>query len=148
MQGQADAPVMVFDTDCVLCSGAVAFILAHERDRALRFAGAWSAEGLALAGQYGFGRADLNDTFLVVVGGAALTRSDGALAVAGHLRAPWRWLRVLRAVPRPLRDAVYSFVARRRYRWFGQRKDCTVVPAAERERFVGVGLPSSAAMRS
>ena len=131
-------PVMVFDTNCVLCSGAVAFILAHERDRALRFAGAWSPEGAALAAQHGLTADDLNETFLVLTGGRALTRSDAALAVAGHLRAPWRWLGVVRVVPRGVRDAGYSFVARRRYRWFGQRRDCTVVPVGERSRFVGV----------
>lgn len=133
-----DRPIMVFDTNCVLCSGAVAFILAHEHDRTLRFAGAWSPEGAALAARHGFTATDLNDTFLVLTGDRALTRSDAAMAVAGHLRAPWRWLGILRALPRPVRDAAYSFVARRRYRWFGRRADCTVVPAAERGRFIGV----------
>ena len=137
MQEAQDGPIMVFDTNCVLCSGAVAFILKHERDRALRFAGAWSDTGLALAARHGFTRADLNATFLVITAGQALARSDGALAVAGHLRAPWRWLRMMRLVPRPVRDAVYDLVARRRYRWFGQRQDCVVVPAGERGRFIG-----------
>ncbi len=139
MPGLPDVPIMVFDTDCVLCSTAVAFILAHERDRALHFAGAWSEEGLALAARYGFTRQDLGETFLLIDGGQALTRSDAGLAVFSHLRAPWHWFGALRAVPRPLRDAVYSFVARRRYRWFGRRPDCAVVPAGERGRFIGVG---------
>ena len=132
------APIMVFDTNCVLCSGAVAFILAHEAAPTLRFAGAWSERGLELAARHGFTRADLNDTFLVVKDGRALTRSDAALAVATHLRHPWNWLALTRLVPRPLRDAVYSSIAKRRYRWFGQRQDCTVVPQAERHRFIGV----------
>ncbi len=55
-------PIIIFDTDCVLCSGMVAFVLANERDRALRFAGAWSDEASALARRHGFSRADLNDT--------------------------------------------------------------------------------------
>ncbi len=138
MQEAQDGPIMVFDTDCVLCSGAVAFILGHERDRSLRFVGAWSDTGLALAARHGFTRADLNETFLVITAADALARSDAALAVAGHLRAPWRWLTVLRVVPRPVRDAAYGLVARHRYRWFGQRRNCVVVPAAERARFVGL----------
>ena len=132
------APIMVFDTNCVLCSSAVAFILGHEAHPVLRFAGAWSEEGLALAGRYGFTRADLNDTFLVITDGQALTRSNAALAVATHLRAPWRWLGLFRFVPRTVRDGAYSFIARRRYRWFGQHQDCTVVPPAERHRFIGL----------
>jgi hypothetical protein len=62
----ADRPVVVFDTDCVLCSGMVSFVLAHERAPELRFAGAWSDEGLALAARHGFSRPDLDETFLVL----------------------------------------------------------------------------------
>ena len=60
-----------------------------------------------------------------------------------HFRAPWRWAAVVAAVPRPLRDVVYDFVARRRYRWFGRRQDCTVVPPTGRHRFIGVGSSSN-----
>ncbi len=93
-------PAIVFDTDCVLCSGMVAFILAHERDQTFYFVGAWSKEGLALATKYNFTRSDLDRTFLVIGGGTALTQSDAGLAVLSHLRAPWRWLAVLRFCPR------------------------------------------------
>ena len=131
-------PLIVFDTDCVLCSGFVAFLLRHERDRSLQFVGAWSDEGLTLAQQHGFSRSDLNETFLVIVDGRALDKSSAGFEILRHLRAPWRWLNAFRVIPRPLRDPLYSFVARRRYRWFGQRKDCTMVPPNERHRFIGV----------
>ncbi|WP_232627664.1 thiol-disulfide oxidoreductase DCC family protein [Methylobacterium sp. Leaf118] len=135
----APGPIVVFDTDCLLCSGMVAFVLAHERAPVLRFAGAWSAEGLALAARHGFSREDLDATFLVVEGATVLTRSQGALAIARHLHAPWNWLgRLLVLVPRPLRDAAYDAVARRRIRWFGRREDCTLAPSGERHRFIGV----------
>ena len=133
------APVIVFDTDCVLCSGMVAFVLAHEAAPTLRFAGAWSAEGLAMAARHGFSRADLDETFLVIAGERVLTRSDAGLLVLRHLRAPWRWLAgPLHLVPRALRDAAYGFVAKRRYRWFGRKTNCTLVPPAQRHRFIGV----------
>lgn len=137
-------PIIVFDTDCVLCSGVVAFILRREKEPLFHFAGAWSPEGLALADAHGFSRDDLHRTFLVITDGRALTRSDAGLIVFGHLRAPWSWLRFLTLVPRPLRDSVYSVVADRRYRWFGQRKDCVVVPADQRHRFMGVAQPDTA----
>ena len=136
---QTDSPIVVFDTNCVLCSGMVAFILAHEQAPILRFAGAWSSEGLALAAKYGFSRSDLDKTFLVVCSNKALTRSDAGIEIVRHFRAPWRWAAIAAAVPRPLRDAVYDLVARRRYRWFGKRQDCTVVPPAQKHRFIGLG---------
>jgi predicted DCC family thiol-disulfide oxidoreductase YuxK len=65
----------------------------------------------------------------VVHGGVATFKSDAALTVLSHLPG-WRWVRVLRAVPKPLRDAVYNLVARNRYRIFGKYQAC-FVPAAE-----------------
>ena len=131
-------PTLVFDTDCVLCATSVRFVLAHERDDRLHFVGAWSPDGLALAAAHGFTAEDLNGTFLFVQDGRALTHSDAGLALARHLRAPWRWLGLFGFVPKRLRDAVYASVARHRYRWFGQRADCARVPPAQRHRFHGV----------
>ncbi|MCP1548365.1 MULTISPECIES: thiol-disulfide oxidoreductase DCC family protein [Methylorubrum] len=131
-------PTLVFDTDCVLCAGMLRFVLAHERDQSLHFMGAWSGEGLDLVARHGFTEADLNGTFLLIQDGRALTRSDAALAVAGHLKAPWRWCRVFGIVPKPLRDRLYGLVARYRYRWFGRREDCARVPPDQRHRFHGV----------
>lgn len=85
-------PIIVFDTDCVLCSGMVAFVLAHERDKTLRFAGAWSEKGLELAARYGLTKSDLDETFLVISEDRALARSDAGFEILRHLRAPWRWL--------------------------------------------------------
>jgi predicted DCC family thiol-disulfide oxidoreductase YuxK len=143
-EGGFRSPIILFDTDCLLCSGMVSFVLAHERDHLLRFAGAWSPEGLALARRHAFARAELHETFLVLRRGHPLTRSEGALEIVRHLRAPWSWLGGLRAVPRPLRDAAYSALARQRYGWFGRRENCAVVPLAQRHRFIGVRSASAA----
>lgn len=136
-------PIIIFDTDCVLCSGVVAFILAHERAPTLRFASAWSDEGLALAARHGFTRTEFDETFLLLDAERAIARSDAAIAVLRHLRRPWRWLAAIAILPRPLRDAAYGAVARRRYRWFGHRASCTLVPPGQRHRFIGVQAPSS-----
>jgi predicted DCC family thiol-disulfide oxidoreductase YuxK len=60
--------VVVFDTDCVLCSSWVHFIVQHESDHTTRFMSAWSDQGRALARQYGLTEADLQLTYLVVEG--------------------------------------------------------------------------------
>ena len=131
-------PIVVFDTDCVLCSGMVRFVLAHERGPELLFAGAGSASGLALAERHGFTPADLNDTFLVIEEGRALTRSEAGIALARRLRRPWRWLAALRVIPRPVRDAVYGFIARHRYQWFGRRPSCLVIEPRHRDRILDI----------
>ncbi|WP_299730884.1 thiol-disulfide oxidoreductase DCC family protein [Devosia sp.] len=120
--------VVVFDTDCVLCSSWVHFILQHERDHTTRFISAWSEQGAALAGRHGLTSADLQLTYLVVEGERGLTQSNAGLAIARHLKMPWRLLAGLVVVPRAIRDAIYRLVARNRYRWFGRKDNCSSRP--------------------
>ena len=127
--------IVLFDSTCVLCTGHLQFVLKHERGPTTRFVSVNSAEGLAVAQRFGFSAADLDLTFVVVESGVALTRSSAALAMAGHLRAPWRWLGLLRFVPRRWRDAAYDLIARNRYRWFGHRA-CMVPTAEQRARVI------------
>ena len=127
---------IVFDTDCVLCSRMVRFVLAHETSPFFAFVGAWSPAGLQLAARYGFSRADLDETVLVVIDGVAYHHSDAAVEILRRMRQPWALLAAVRFLPRFLRDPAYSVVARRRYRWFGHKRGCFVPPPEQRARFL------------
>lgn len=131
---------ILFDTDCVLCARWVQFVLKHERQADTVFMSAWSEAGRALAAAHGLSEADLDETLLVIVDGAALTRSDAILAVLAGLRAPWSWGRCCGVIPRALRDWAYGHIARRRYRLFGRRDQCFVPPAGQAHRFVSAPL--------
>jgi predicted DCC family thiol-disulfide oxidoreductase YuxK len=63
----------------------------------------------------------------------AYFKSDAALTVLSNLPG-WGWVRALRAVPKPVRDAVYSLVARNRYRIFGKYEECFVSDAEMKAR--------------
>lgn len=127
---------IIFDTDCVLCSNMVHFVLHHERAPNIRFVGAWSHTGQRIAAEHGLSPADLDETYLVVEDGRGFTKSDAGLVVVRHLKAPWSWLAALRIVPKPFRDAVYTMIARRRYRWFGHKPKCFHPPAGMSDRFI------------
>ena len=75
--------IVVFDGVCSLCTHSVAFILAHERDTAIRFTTAQSAVGRELLSEFGLDEENLA-TFVFIEGGAAHIRSDAALAVANN----------------------------------------------------------------
>jgi predicted DCC family thiol-disulfide oxidoreductase YuxK len=127
--------VVVFDGVCNFCARSVQFILAHERDGVIRFAAAQTPAGRERLQEFGFDP-DAITTFVFIESGQALVRSDAALAVAGHLRMPWRMLGMLRIVPRFIRDRVYDMFARNRYRFFGRRESCLVPTAEIRARFL------------
>jgi predicted DCC family thiol-disulfide oxidoreductase YuxK len=127
--------LIVFDGVCVLCSAWVAFIVARDRDGVFRFMPMQSPLGRAVSRRLGID-ADKPDTFVLIRRGEALTKSDGALAILAALPG-WGWARLLRLVPKPIRDWAYDRVARNRYRIFGRRSTCLVPDASIAHRFVG-----------
>ena len=142
-----DDAVVLFDGTCNFCDGAVHFVIDHERGRTLKFAAIQSDEGGALLDRAGTAEqarvlregasgAGDPDTMVVVEGDRLYTYSTAALRIARHLRWPWRWLGIFVIVPRPLRDAVYRWFARNRYRWFGKSESCRVPTPELRARFL------------
>jgi predicted DCC family thiol-disulfide oxidoreductase YuxK len=117
-----DDDVILYDGVCVFCSGWVRFVAKRDVDRRFRFTAIQSAYGSRLAQAFGIDPRD-PDTNAVIHGGVAFFKSDAALTVLSRLPG-WGWTRLLRIVPKPLRDAVYSLVARNRYRIFGKYDSC------------------------
>lgn len=131
-----DHPVVLFDGVCNFCDGAVQFIIRHDPRAVFRFAAYQSETGAALARQHGIDPTKL-ETFALIEGGNAFIRSDAAIAVGMRLGGLWCATAVLKLLPRPLRDAVYHFIAANRYRWFGKKESCMVPDAGVRQRFLG-----------
>jgi len=127
-----DDDVILYDGVCVFCSRWIRFVNSRDRDRRFRFTAIQSPYGTRLAQVFGIDPAD-PDTNAVIHGGVAWFKSDAALTVLSNLPA-WRWTRVLFAVPKPVRDAVYDLVARNRYRIFGKYDACFVPDAAMKAR--------------
>lgn len=118
-----DGPVIVFDGNCVLCSASAQFVLRHDHDRLFRFTTAQSAYGRKTYLDHGLDPVALS-TMIVIADGRAFTESGAVLMVLGALGWPWRLALVTRVVPRAIRDRLYRFVARNRYRWVGRRAVC------------------------
>jgi predicted DCC family thiol-disulfide oxidoreductase YuxK len=109
---------VLFDGPCNLCNASVLFIIDRDPGARFRFASLQSPAGRAVLEAHGMQTSSPESVVLIDEDGA-WRESDAALRIAAGLRAPWRLLSALRIVPRPVRDRVYRFVARRRYRWFG-----------------------------
>jgi predicted DCC family thiol-disulfide oxidoreductase YuxK len=122
-------PIILFDALCVLCSINAQFILKHDHGGYFALASMQSAAGAALFRKFGIDPAD-PETMILVQGNMALRNSDAVLAIYAGLGWPWKAMRVFGIVPRPLRDSMYRWIARNRYRLFGQRDTCWL-PAPE-----------------
>jgi len=130
-----DEPILLFDGVCNLCNGSIQFVIDHDPAGRFRFAPLQSEAAERLLEDVGFHDYDF-DTFVLVDGDDYYTKSEAALRVASGLEFPWSLAGVLRAVPRPVRDAVYDAVASHRYAVFGKKAQCMVPTPEVRERFV------------
>ena len=128
-------PILFFDGDCVLCNRAVRWVLAHEALPVIRFAPLNSATAKQHLSNTPWAS---HEASLLWSGphGHILDASDAALAVCRQLKAPWRWLAVLKWVPKPIRDAAYASVAKRRFRWFGQTEHCALLRDVDPNRLL------------
>ncbi|MGB5302933.1 MAG: DCC1-like thiol-disulfide oxidoreductase family protein [Gemmatimonadota bacterium] len=134
-------PVVLFDGWCPLCVGAVRFVLRADRRARFSFASLDSPAAKELldtceAEPAVLESARAGSTVALVRRGKLYVRSDAALRIVGDLPLPWRAMRLLRVVPRFLRDGVYSAVASRRHELWGRLDSCHVPEPADRGRFL------------
>jgi predicted DCC family thiol-disulfide oxidoreductase YuxK len=130
-----DKALIVFDGVCVLCSGLARFVLKRDRDFVFRLTTAQSPVGQALFRHYGLDT-EVFATNLVLIDGTAYGKLDTVAAVGRRLGGGWRFLSMLRLIPRPIGDWLYDAIARNRYRLFGRYPSCMVPEPQWRDRFI------------
>lgn len=126
--------LILYDGVCVLCSGWMRFVARHDVDRKFLFTAIQSEYGRALALKYGIDP-DNPQSNAVLIDGTVNLRSDSAIAALSNLPG-YGWVRAFRIVPRPVRDIIYSTIARNRYRWFGRHDVCDIGGATFADRVI------------
>lgn len=114
------APVLFYDGLCGFCNGIVRFVLDHDRLRTLRFATLQGPTGTALIERHPQLREIDSVVWLEPVSvherERVYVRADAALRAASYLGGFWRFAVLAYVIPKPVRDAVYDFIARHRHR--------------------------------
>lgn len=135
MNTDINSPILLFDGVCNLCNASVQWVIRRDPQGIFRFAPLQSETGQSLLRQSGLSSEHF-DTVVLVDGDRIFTRSDAALEIARRLGGLWSLLAVFRWVPRPVRNAVYDWIARHRYRWFGKTEACMIPRPEWKKRFV------------
>jgi predicted DCC family thiol-disulfide oxidoreductase YuxK len=126
--------ILFFDGVCNLCNRSVQFVIKRDAKAKFRFASLQSESGQALLQKF---RLPLNDfsSFVLIKGDTCYLRSTAGLHVLKELGGGWKLFYALIIIPRPLRDIIYSLVARTRYKVFGKCDTCMVPTPEQRDRF-------------
>ena len=128
-------PILLFDGHCNFCNAWVRLIVRRDTAKKILFAPLQSSLGRKMLEE---NKIDVNYTESLVFFEEERysLSSTAALRIYSYLDGWERYLQLLSVIPRPFRDAIYRFIAKYRYKWFGRREQCMVPTPELRERFL------------
>ncbi|KAJ4813925.1 Nucleic acid binding protein [Rhynchospora pubera] len=130
--------VLIYDGVCHLCHRGVRWLIKTDKHRKIKFCCLQSRAAQPYLRLLALHRQDVRHPVLFVEGLAAYYQGSAAvLMVASYLPFPYSALSSLLIIPAPLRDAVYDYIAKNRYKWFGRADECIVMRDKELlDRFI------------
>ena len=126
--------IVLFDGDCNFCDASVQFIIRHDRHASIHFASLQSEVGQSLRTRHRI--PESVDSIVYIEEGVPYLKSDAAIRIAEHLDGRWRLLRLIRFIPRPIRNHGYTLFVKYRTRLFGKKEVCTLPSPDVRKRFL------------
>jgi predicted DCC family thiol-disulfide oxidoreductase YuxK len=132
--------VVIFDGQCVFCDGTMQFFWLYDTRRRLTYAPRQGLTAPKILARHPEISPALNSIVLVENYETAQERvwqkSEAVLRILGYLGGGWPLLTCFRLVPGIVRDSIYDWVARHRYRWFGEKIACSIPPPEQRASFL------------
>lgn len=129
--------LILFDGVCNLCNSAVLYVIKHDKKNIFMFAPLQSNVGKHIIKEFNIDTAQMDSIILYnPEKGNISFKSTAALKAAFHLGFPINTLSIFLIIPNFIRHAVYDFIAKHRYKWFG-KKDACMIPTPElKSRFL------------
>lgn len=128
-----NSPLLLFDGVCNLCNASVQWIIRRDKKALFRFASLQSEYAGQLPALKG---KTMPDSLVLLDRDRVYVKSSAALRIARLLGFPWNLLTAGCVLPVFLRDAIYDWVARNRYRWFGKSEACMIPTPELKSRFM------------
>jgi predicted DCC family thiol-disulfide oxidoreductase YuxK len=126
-----DKQLILFDGVCNLCNSSVLFVIKYDKKNIFLFAPLQSKIGKAVLNKFNIDTSETDSILLYnPISDTIKYKSSAALHIAKHLDFPIKLTVVFFIVPTFIRDWVYNFIAKNRYKWFG-KKDVCMIPTPE-----------------
>lgn len=127
--------IILFDGVCNLCNSAINFIIDHDKNNVFKFGSLQSSEGQIYLKKFGLNSENF-DSFVLINGDKYYTKSTAALMVARDLPGFYKLLYGFIIVPSFIRDIVYNFVSKYRYKIFGKSDSCRIPTPELKSKFL------------
>jgi predicted DCC family thiol-disulfide oxidoreductase YuxK len=128
--------IILFDGVCNLCNTAVQFIIKYDKKDVFRFVALQSDLGHEIIKHIGIDTKVIDSIVLYQPGVAYYYKSAAALEIAKDLNVFFYWTRILNILPERLRNSLYDYIARNRYKWYGKKETCIMPTNALKLKFL------------
>ena len=135
MNKQLTHSIILFDGVCNLCNGAVNFVIKRDPRNVFKFTPLQEKQGVLLLKKHAVDSRKL-DSIVLIENGNVYIKSSAALRIARKMSNLWPLFFVLLIIPSFIRDGVYDFIAKNRYKWFGKKEQCMIPTPGFREKFL------------
>jgi len=122
--------IILFDGVCNLCNSAVQFIIKHDKKDVFRFVALQSDLGMEICIYIGIDQKATDSIILYEPGKAYYLKSDAALKIATEFNSFYIFLSIFKIFPKGIRDSIYDYIAKNRYKWYGKKEHC-IIPSPE-----------------
>jgi len=127
--------IIIFDGVCNFCSASLMFIYKRDKEGLFKFSTVQSPKGKTLLQLYDLPTDDY-ESLVYIDYGQPYYKSDAILKIASYLPWPWPAARILKVIPRIIRDSCYDVIAKNRYKIRGKRKRCMLPTGDLMSRFI------------
>ncbi len=127
--------IILFDGVCNLCNSSVNFVIRHDKKNLFKFAALQSDVGASLIQKYGIDTSE-TDSIILIENNKAYVKSTAALRVARHLNKGYPLLYAFIIIPNFIRNWVYNYIAKNRYKWYGKKDSCMIPTPELKEKFL------------
>lgn len=135
MRIQDQYKLVLFDGVCNLCNNAVDFIIRKDKKNRFKVGALQDEQVKEILEDYTID-SDYLDSLVLIDGDQVYYKSTAALHISRNLGGLWPLLYGFVILPKIIRDPIYDWVARNRYRWFGKKETCRLPTEEERNKFI------------
>jgi predicted DCC family thiol-disulfide oxidoreductase YuxK len=127
--------IILFDGVCNLCNASVNFVIKHDKNEQFLFASFQSDAAKEIMLHFNLKNLNL-DSIMLVEGDKIYEKSTAILRITRHLNSGFKLLYFFIVIPKLVRDWLYSYIAKNRYKFFGKRESCMIPSLELKNRFI------------
>ena len=128
-------PIILFDGVCNFCNRTVNIILKYDDQAYFQFAASQSSAAMGIMQAFNLDEKAISSVILIEQE-KVFTKTDAVIQIANRLSGWPSLFRLLKFIPKPMRDFAYDLIAKNRYALFGKKDNCMIPDASIRHRFL------------